>query len=183
MFIYGKAFRIRNSHLTRLKPRNPISFVATFLTLKMIIYISFEIFGLVVCFTASLLIYPTFPRGEKIVILFVVSAVYPAFITLIDFTLYWSCCKDSFAHTVRAVSQAFREHAGRSYFFFLSTGVFGIASGLLLPIFVLRSPLPYVARILGVSLIIAAVTMWLRGVRFEYKNSLFLDESRRHLRF
>jgi hypothetical protein len=128
--------------------------------------------GLALVWMASSLLFPVSPFAEKAVVLLLAILALPLVVMLFSFSLYWAFCHDRYADIGRAVFESVRTIGGRAYWFFgLTIGT--RLGGAIAAILILRTPIPYPLQIAAVAVIVAAIGMLLRGVKFEYQHWRF----------
>ena len=178
----SKAFLIRNGFSTPLNEF--LRYFVRYLMLSLMLYILFGTLALSAIFLASKFIYsessPFIEKGVIGVVAFLSSGFA---VMLLSFTAYWSYPKTRLADAIRATLRSIQEYGVPAYLFFCLRTLIDLVCGVAVPFLILRMPITYPLRLVGVAGILTVVIIWLRGVGFEYNNSHFWNEPDRQFRY
>jgi hypothetical protein len=142
-------------------------FLVRFLGCGLLVNVIFLSVGLVIVFALSPLIYPVSPIAEKATIGFAFVVFIPAFVALMALTLFWSFWRHAYRSVLGEIASAVAAYGWRAYKFFGLIMIIRLAANVS-ALTVLRVPIQYWVRIAVVIVIMTAVTMLVRGLRFEF---------------
>ena len=160
------AFEVEEGRV--LSTRAFLRFVARFLWTTVLLYVAFGAAAFLFAFLLSVLIFPISPIAEKIIFLGIGVVVFPASTMLHAFSVYWVYSKPFLLDAYRAVASSVMAYGLKGYGFFVFTIGIRLA-GVAVWYAVLSSPIAYPVRLILAAVIIAMVTMFLRGIRFEFQ--------------
>ena len=145
-----------------------LRFVGRFLWTTVLLYAAFGAAAFLIAFLLSVFVFPIWPIAENAIFLGTGVAVLPASTMLHAFAVYWVYAKPSLLEAYRAVASSMMVYGLKGYGFFVFT--IGIRfAGVAVWYAVLSSPIYYPVRLLLAAIILAMVTMFLRGIRFEFQ--------------
>jgi cellulose synthase/poly-beta-1,6-N-acetylglucosamine synthase-like glycosyltransferase len=145
-----------------------LHFVARFLWTTVLLYAAFGTAAFLFAFLLSGLIFPLSPIAEKVIFLGTGAVIFPASTMLHAFSVYWVYAKSSLLDAYRAVASSVMAYGLKGYAFFVFTIGIRLA-GVAAWYAVLSSPIYYPVRLVLAAVILAMVTMFLRGIRFEFQ--------------
>lgn len=149
-------------------------YVMRFSTIAVLLYLVFGGFGTFIIFVGSGLLYsPVYPVVEKAFIASIAIAALPLAVMLLSFSAYWSYLKATPTQIALAVAQSTRTYGIISYAFFCLRTFIDVGFGIAIPLLILSLPIAYVLRLVCVAALLSLLTLWLRGMGFEFNNSLF----------
>lgn len=150
-------------------------FVARFLWTTVLLYAAFGAVAFAFALLLSKLVFPISPVAEKLIFLGTAALVLPASTMLHAFSVYWVYAKPALLNAYRAVASSVRAYGLKGYAFFVFTIGIRLA-GVAVWYAVLSSPIVYPVRLVLAAIVLAMVTMFLRGIRFEFQ---YLHEKNR----
>ena len=152
-----------------------LRFVARFLWTTVLLYAAFGVVAFLLAFLLSVFVFPISPVAEKVIFLGTAAAVLPVSTMLHAFAVYWVYVRLALLDAYRAVASSVMAYGLKGYVFFAFTIGIRLA-GVAAWYTVLSSPIYYSVRLVLAAVILAMVTMFLRGIRFEFQ---YLHEANR----
>jgi len=152
-----------------------VRFVGRFLWTTVLLYGAFGVAAFLIAYLLSVLVFPVSPVTEKIIFLGLAGAIFPASTMLHAFSVYWVYAKPALLDAYRAVLSSVMAYGVKGYAFFVFTIGIRLA-GVAAWYGVLSSPIYYPVRLVVAAVILAMVTMFLRGIRFQFQ---YLHETAR----
>ena len=153
-----------------------LRFVMRFLWTTVLLYAAFGAVAFLLAFLLSVFVFPIAPTAEKIIFLGAAAAVLPVSTMLHSFSVYWVYARPALLDAYREVASSVMAYGLSGYAFFVFTIGIRLA-GVAAWYAVLSSPIAYPVRLIVAAVILAMVTMFLRGIRFEFQ---YLQEANRH---
>lgn len=167
------AFEVEEGRVSSL--RGLLWFVAKFLWTTVLLYAAFGALAFAAAYLLSVLVFPISPTAEKVLFLGIAGALIPVSTMLHAFSVYWVYVKPALLEAYAAVVSSMRSYGLKGYAFFAFT--IGIRlTGVAIWYAVLSSPIYYPVRLVLAAVILAMVSMFLRGIRFEFQ---YLNEVNR----
>lgn len=143
-------------------------YLARYLLTASLVAMGFAAGAFLAAFLLAAIVFPVSPVAEKAIFLLAAAAGMPALAVLFSFATYWLYVRPSLPDAYRAIASSLLDYGLKAYGFFTFTVVLRLI-GVMAWYAILSSPIAYPVRLLLAAIILAAVTMFLRGIRFEFQ--------------